>query len=433
MEEAFAPFTALESFRSLFTSFENPIIGILTGLVLTAIIQSSSASVGILQALSATGVVTWQIAIPMIIGQNIGKCMTIVLGSIGANKNAKRVSLSYVLFNIFGALAFCAIIYGIYYTIGIEWFADTVNRGDIANFHLIFNLLTSILLLPFVVRLDRLTGKILGKEEKNLNVDKIQLDPLLFKTPTIALEQSEKLLHKMGDLVLDNYHYMQKLFNKFDAKILTKLEENESFLDKGETALSEYILKIPQKTFNPEQKRLVGKILNSIGDFERIGDHCVGISHVLQERHEQKFHFSPEAQKELESMIKADEKLIESTVLAFITNDGALAMKVEPLAEIVEKLKEIIKNHHVERLQKGVCTIENGISLLEILTHLDRVASHCSNIALHIIKCTGMNADFDEMHGHANDRFSEDYQAFYHLYESRFISPLLSNKTHKKL
>lgn len=428
MEEAFAPFTALESFRSLFTSFENPIIGILTGLVLTAIIQSSSASVGILQALSATGVVTWQIAIPMIIGQNIGKCMTIVLGAIGANKTAKRVSLSYVLFNVFGAIAFCAAIYGIYYTIGIDWFADTVNRGDIANFHLIFNLLTSILLLPFAVRLDKLTGKILGKEEKNLNVNKIQLDPLLFKTPTIALEQSEKLLHEMGDIVLDNYHHMKRLCNKFDPKLLTKVEENEDFLDKGETSLSSYILKIPQKTFTTEQKHLVGKILNSIGDFERIGDHCLGISQVLQERSDQNFHFSFEAQKELDYMLQAVEKLLHSTMLAFVTNDGTLAMKIEPLAEIVEKLKELIKNHHVERLQKGICTIENGISLLELLTRLDRIASHCSNIALHIIKYVGMNADFDEMHGHANDSTSEEYQAFYHLYESRFITPILKRK-----
>ncbi len=426
MESVFAPLKDSPTFQQAFTSFQNPVLGILIGLVITAIIQSSSASVGILQALSATGSVSYATAVPIIIGQNIGKCMTIILGGIGANKKAKRVSLSYLLFNIFGAVMFTIIIYGIYYTVGISFWNNTVNRGDIANVHLLFNFLTSVILLPFSEKVGNLTGKIIGDDEiSKTDKELATLDDMLLNTPTIALEQCKHVICSMADAIYENYKIATDLIYNYDASKQAILDENESFIDKCESALSSYIVKINSKRLSKDDRLVVSEILNSVSDFERMGDHCINIFYVAQDKNAQNIHFSPAGHQEVEAIIQAVDNTMKTTFEAFKHDNAAAAIRIEPLAEIIDKLKEVIKAHHVERLQSGECGIEGGIALVDLVTSFERISSHCANISLHIVKRVGNDRNFDEMHGHANDSFSEEYKALYHYYESQYITPVL--------
>ena len=430
MENVFAPLKESAAFRNAFTSFSNPLLGILIGLVITAIIQSSSASVGILQALSATGSVTYATAVPIIIGQNLGKCMTIILGSIGANKKAKRVSLSYLFFNIFGAIIFTTLIYVIYYTVGIPFFQDTVNRGDIANVHFLFNFLTSILLLPLSNKLADFTGKVINdtgssKTDKELS----NLDDMLLNTPTIALEQCKQAINSMLDSIYENYKIATGLIYHYDESKLAQLDENEAFIDKCESALSAYLVKINSKRLSGDDRLAVAEMLNSVSDFERMGDHCVNIYYVAQDKNSQNIHFSPAGHAEVDTIIAAVDNIMKTTFDAFKTNNVTAANRVEPLAETIDKLKETIKSHHVERLQTGDCGIEGGIALVDLVTSFERIASHCGNVSLHIIKRVDNDRDFDDMHGHANDSFSEEYKALYHYYESQYIAPITEQNT----
>ncbi|MCI8509036.1 MAG: Na/Pi symporter [Lachnospiraceae bacterium] len=426
MESVFAPLKDSEAFQTAFTSFRNPILGILIGLVITAIIQSSSASVGILQALSATGGVSYATAIPIIIGQNLGKCMTIILGSIGANKKAKRVSISYLLFNIIGAVIFTVIIYVIQYTVEIPFWNDTVNRGNIANIHFLFNFLTGALLLPFSQQLGDFTGKIIGEDEISKSDKELAtLDDMLLNTPTIALEQCKNVISAMADAIYENYKIATELIYNYDPSKRNVLEENESFIDKCESALSAYIVKINSKRLSKDDRLVVSEILNSISDFERMGDHCINISYVAQDKNEQDIHFSPAGHKEVDTIVSAVDNAMKTTFEAFKHDNASAAIRIEPLAEAIDKLKETIKIHHVERLQAGDCGIEGGIALVDLVTSFERISSHCSNISLHVIKRVENDLNFDEMHGHANDSFSEEYKALYHYYESQYITPVL--------
>lgn len=428
MESVFAPLKESEAFQNAFTSFSNPLLGILIGLVITAIIQSSSASVGILQALSATGSVTYATAIPIIIGQNIGKCMTIILGGIGANKKAKRVSLSYLFFNIFGALFFTALIYGIYYTVGIGFWNNVVNRGDIANIHLLFNFLTGVILLPFSEKLGDLTGKVIGDDEVSKTDQELAtLDDMLLNTPTIALEQCKHVISAMADAIYDNYQIATELIYNYDPSKQAVLEENEAFIDKCESVLSSYIVKINSKRLSADDRLVVSEILNSVSDFERMGDHCINIFYVAQDKNAQDIHFSPAGHKEVDTIIAAVGNAMKTTFEAFKHDNAAAAIRIEPLAETIDKLKETIKAHHVERLQTGDCGIAGGIALVDLVTSFERISSHCANISLHIVKRVGNDRNFDEMHGHANDSFSEEYKALYHYYESQYITPVITN------
>ena len=426
MESVFAPLKDSPTFQQAFTSFQNPVLGILIGLVITAIIQSSSASVGILQALSATGSVSYATAVPIIIGQNLGKCMTIILGGIGANKKAKRVSLSYLLFNIFGAVVFTILIYGIYYTVGISFWNNTVNRGDIANVHFLFNFLTSMILLPFSEKFGNLTGKIIGDDEiSKTDKELATLDDMLLNTPTIALEQCKHVICSMADAIYENYKIATDLIYNYDASKQAILDENESFIDKCESSLSSYIVKINSKRLSKDDRLVVSEILNSVSDFERMGDHCINIFYVAQDKNAQNIHFSPAGHQEVEAIIQAVDNTMKTTFEAFKHDNASAAIRIEPLAEIIDKLKEVIKAHHVERLQSGDCGIEGGIALVDLVTSFERISSHCANISLHIVKRVGNDRNFDEMHGHANDSFSEEYKALYHYYESQYITPVL--------
>ncbi len=426
MEDVFAPLRENEKFQSLFVSFENPLLGILIGLVITMILQSSSASVGILQALSATGTVSYALAMPIIIGCNIGKCSTPIIGGIGANKKAKSLVVGYLLFNLFGAIVFTILIYVINVTVGMPFMSKHVNRGSIATLHLLFNFGTSVILLPLSKKVAALSEKIVGTdEEKQTDIELSKLDDMLLNTPTIALEQCKSLIFQMSELVVENYKLATSMIYEYDEAKFPLMEENESFIDKCETVLSAYIVRIDRKRLTAEDKLTVNEILNSIGDLERMGDYCMNIAYVAKDKNEQDIHFSPAGHMETEKIIDAVRYTIETTHKAFIADDMNLAVRVDPLSQTVDELKEIIKSHHVERLQDGICSIEGGVFLFDLVNSFERIASHSANVSLHVIKKVRGDDEFDEMHGHANDSHSEEYKALYRYYESQYIDPIL--------
>ena len=431
MEGVFAPLKESESFQNLFTSFNNPLLGILIGLVLTAIIQSSSASVGILQAISSTGVVTYGTAIPIIIGQNIGKCMTIILGGIGANKKAKRVSLSYLLFNIFGAVFFVVVIYGLQLFIDMPFMAKVVNRGNIANVHFMFNFITSLILLPFSNQVAKVTGKII-KDEEESKIDKelATLDPRLIATPAIAISQARNVMFAMADCIRENFDIARKLISEYNEEEAAKLEENENFIDKCESSLNNFLLKVTSQNNMSRAERLdVSELLNSLCDMERIGDHCENLLVVSRNIQEQKISFSDQGMKEIEMALKATANIIDMTLSAFKEDDLQAISRIEPLAQTISEITELIKDHHVIRLQVGECGIPGGFALVDILTSLDRIGSHCKNIGLHIAKKI-RGTHMDEMHGHiyiTGYKTSEEYKALYVYYSSMYEDPIAEN------
>ncbi|HBZ02503.1 MAG TPA: Na/Pi cotransporter family protein [Lachnospiraceae bacterium] len=432
MEDVFALLKENDTFRYVVESFESPLLAILVGVVITIILQSSNASVGILQALSSSGILTYEVAIPIIIGQNIGKCSSTIMGGIGANKKAKRLVVGYVFFNVFGAVFFAAIIYALYYTAGLPFMSRIVNRGSIATVHLLFNLLTSLILLPFSEKVADFTGRIIGdEEESSADAELAKLDDMLLNTPTIALEQCKDLINKMGEAILENYKLATDMIYQYSEELLPKMEENEAFIDKCETVLSSYIVRIDRKRLTQDDKLTVQEILNSIGDFERMGDYCMNIAYVARDKNEKEIHFSPSGHKETETIIQAVKYTIETAINSFTKDDIYLAVRVEPLSEAIDRLKEIIKAHHVERLQEGICSIEGGVSLFDLVNSFERIASHAANVSLHVIKKLRRDEEFDEMHGHASDIQAEEYKALYHYYESQYIQPILIHNVDK--
>lgn len=428
MEQVFAPLKESPTFQKIFLSFQNPLLGIAAGLFITAVIQSSSASVGILQALSATGAVTFGTAIPIIIGQNLGKCMTILLGAIGANKNARRVSLSYLLFNIFGALFFFIVIYGLHYTIGIAFLSNPVNRGDIANLHLGFNLITSLILLPFSGQLAGLTEKIVGTEPVDeAEKEFMKLDDRLLQTPVIALDQCRNLMDQMIERIEENYKLATGLISQYDEAAFALLDKNESFVDRCETVLTSYIIRIDRSVLSKDQKFMISEILNSISDLERIGDYCMNIAYEAKEMDEDQVSFSESGSKEMNLMIKAGEETLSCLFTAFRTRDRLMAIKVEPLSETIEQMKDIMKEHHIIRLQEGVCDAKSGATFFDLANCFDRISAHAGNVSLHVIKRMEANRSFDEMHGHTQDISGEDYIRIFEEYEKIYLLPVRNN------
>ena len=428
MEAVFAPLKESPAFQKIFLSFENPLLGIAAGLLITAIIQSSSASVGILQALSATGAITYATAIPIIIGQNLGKCMTIILGAIGANKKAKRVSLSYLLFNIIGAVFFFVVIYGIYYTVGIPFLAKTVNRGDIANIHLGFNLLTSLILLPFSGKMADLTGRILGSDpEDEEEKEFMKLDDRLLQTPVIALDQCRNLLGQMIEHIEENFSIAASFIDHYEEEKFAVMEKNERFVDRCETALTNYIIRIDRSALSEDRKFMISEILNSIGDLERIGDYCMNIAYETRDMTEEKIGFSEVGNRELKLLVKATGEALDRLFTAYRDRDRMSAIRVEPLSEMIGHMKDVMKDHHIIRLQDGICNAISGAVFFDLGNCFDRIGAHAGNVSLHIIKRMEADRAFDEMHGHSNEISGEEYLNIFKEYEENYLHPVMNS------
>lgn len=423
MEGALAPLKESESFRQLFFYFENPILGVLLGLIITAILQSSSASVGLLQAISSTGAVTFSMAAPIVIGMNVGKCITVVLASIGTNKNAKRVVTCDLMMNIINACIYLIVIYTYQSFIGFTFWETAMTRGSIANFHTLFNICTTVILFPFCSVLVKLAYRII----RNDSVSKIDkelalLDDIFLDRPAVALEQCKKVIISMGEAVKENYEIVTSLMEHYDTKKFEQVNENEKFLDKSEKLLSEYLVRVTARGISKENRSLAKEIIHCISDFERMGDHCINIIEVIQYNREQHITFSKHAKAQLRHMEQAVQKVIQLTLDAFVDDESTLAPQVEPLEEVIDLMKETLKNEHVMRLQDGKCEVQSGISYIELLTSLERISDHCSNIAFHILQKATMEPTFDIHNIHKT--ITTEYKEMYHSFLVEYFQPL---------
>ncbi len=415
MTEAVKPLAEIEGFSNLLVMFENPILGILAGAVVTGIIQSSSASVGILQALSVTGSITYSAAIPIIMGQNIGTCVTALLSSAGTNKNAKRAAFVHLYFNIIGTVVVMVVFYALNAVFRFAFLEQPIGVAGIAVVHTLFNVICTFLLLPFTKQLEALARKTIkggtpGDQEFQL------LDERFFATPAFAVQQCRTLAGQMASLAREALFLAMGLMRKFDASKARAVREMEDRIDLYEDKLGSYLVKLSSNDLTMEDSREVSRLLHSIGDFERIGDHALNILQTAEEIEQKKVVFSSDAAHELYVMFTAVQDIVNLTVSAFEQNDTGLAKQVEPLEQVIDLLKIELKNNHVTRLQKGECTTEMGFIFSDIINNYERVADHCSNLAVSILQLAQKGLDahayLNTLKNSGNKEYMEKYEQY---------------------
>lgn len=428
MSSAVEPLKNLPEFQSVFTAFSNPLLGVAVGAAVTALLQSSSASMGILQAISTTGVVSFNIAMPLIMGQNIGTCITALISSVGASKNAKRTAMIHLFFNIIGSVFFLVVLYAGNALFRFPFWENTMDMGSIANLHLAFNIACTALLLPFHRQLVKLVKAVVpgDAEERELSV----LDDRFLSSPSLALERAHDAVVQMSEFARDNYRLAVELIWKFDAKKLERLNETEVALDKLEGLLDNYLVKLTDRALTAEESTRVSELLHTLSDFERIGDYAVNVSESAVVLHDRDITFSPQARAELERLTAAVGETLDKTVACYQSRQRTLAVQVEPLEEVVDLIAATLKNRHVERLKAGECTIELGTQFLELLINLERMSDHCSNVALHILRQTSSPDDKVRIDSHAymhelhHGGFNQEFDDLFQEYRTKYFQPI---------
>lgn len=423
MEKTLLPLSEAEWFSGMLMVLQNPFLGILVGIAMTAVLQSSSASVGILQALSATGAITFSSAMPIILGQNLGKCVTVVIASIGSKKPAKRAVLLDVMVNLAGLIFFAALIYAVQGIWGLPFWDSAVNRGNIADFHTLFNVTTTLILLPLCNQLVALATKLVkDKALTSREQEMARLDDLLIKTPTIALQQAHGLVVTMAESSLESYRLARQINEKYSADTMAKINEIEDFLDRSEFALNNYILKITPNDLSAAESRMATELLHSLGDFERIGDHAVNLAEVAQYNYDNNITFSTQGFAELNTIFDAVEEVLGDTVEMYRGENLLVASRVEPLEQVVDNLEQEMRNRHIRRLQSGHCNAQSGISFIELLTDLERISDHCSNVASNVIqRKSGHYLETPEEEG--GIELTKTYQADLKRYSEKYCLP----------
>ena len=384
MSSAVGGLADVPAFRQLFIAFQNPVLGLLAGAVLTAVIQSSSASVGILQALAVTGQVSYGAAIPIIMGQNIGTCVTALISSIGVSRSAKRVSVIHISFNLIGTALGLLALFGGEMFLNLPFLTEPIGAVGIAFCHTIFNVCTTLVLLPFSRQLERLANKVISTEDKPS--DFAFLDPRLMWTPGVAVSECAVMTNRMGALALESMQLALAQFIQYDGSREEQILANEDKLDTYEDRLGGYLVQISQHGTSSADMRTVSRLLHAIGDFERIGDHALDLQESAKELHEKQLTFSPIAREEVDVLTSLLEDLLNSALRSFQSDDPQMARQVEPLEETMDLLTEEIRSRHIRRLQSGQCTIQLGFILNDLLNNAERVGDHCSNIAVSVIE-----------------------------------------------
>ena len=414
-----------ETFISILTMFENPLLGILAGLVLTAIVQSSSASVGILQALTVTGGITFGAAIPIIMGQNIGTCVTAMISSISAGKNGKRAALVHLYFNVIAVVVVLSGFYLINWIIGgfkmngILFTDNVIGMWGVAAVHTIFKLISVAILAPFyrkLARLSEITIKDSPEDAETANL----LDERLIQTPAIAVQRATEVTVTMAEISVRALRDSLTLFDLFDAKVAENIRALEDKADTYEDALGTYLVKISNHDLAEYDSKQITKLLHLIGDFERISDHAVNILESAEEMRDKKIEFSVEAQRELAVLRRAVDDILVLAQNAFVNNDMSVASDVEPLEQIVDDIRDKIKLNHIIRLQKSECTIEHGFILADLLNNFERVSDHCSNIAGCVIEISTYDALDMHKYLSAIKEGSEAYEEKYKEYKKKY-------------
>lgn len=393
MSNAVKPLADVPEFTGILLRFSNPVLGMLAGLLLTAVIQSSSASVGILQALCMTGAVGYSAAIPIIMGQNIGTCVTAILSGVGASKNAKRAALVHLYFNVIGTILFMAAFYLINAIRPFPFINDAATPFGIAAVHSIFNVTVTICLLPFskgLVKLSCITVRDDEKPEKSMGNQALQLlDSRFLETPSYAVEQSMTAAAVMAELTEKSMNVAMDLLDGYTEESAKEVQTLEGQVDQFEDQIGSYLVKLSSRALSERDSHTLSVILHCIGDFERISDHALHIMEAAREMYEKKLEFSDKAKKELQVFRRAVQDVLSITVQSFCEGDLEMARRVEPLEEVIDRLHIEVKRRHVKRLRKGKCTIELGFILSDITTDFERVSDHCSNIAVCLLEVSG--------------------------------------------
>lgn len=416
MSGAVKPLADVPEFTNIMTAFSNPLFGVLAGTILTAIIQSSSASVGILQALCMTGAVPYSVALPIIMGQNIGTCVTALLSAIGANKNAKRAAMVHLYFNLIGTAIFMAGFYAINAVVGFSFFSDAANPAGIATLHSVFNITATIILLPFSGVLEKLACLTIKDKKEDVAVsaeDKefMILESRFLEKPAFALEQSRNAARNMEQDSHKALFTAMKMIDNYSDEQAERVEAMEAKVDRYEDELGTYLVKLSHKDLSEADSHSLSIMLHCIGDFERISDHAVNLMESAQELAKKGLHFSDKAKAELKVLKAAVHDIVDTAYEVFDKQDVGLAEKIEPLEEVVDELSKEVKRRHVQRLRTGECTIEMGFILSDITTSLERIADHCSNIGVCV---TQVREDLYDTHSHLD---TVKDSSFYHELE----------------
>ena len=419
MSDAVGGLAESESFRNILVMFENPILGVLAGLVLTAIVQSSSASVGILQSLTVTGAITYGAAIPIVMGQNIGTCVTAMLSSISANRNGKRAAMVHLYFNIIGVVVWLSVFSIADMILDFAFVDSVINMWGVAGVHTIFKFLCVVLMGPFYKQLVKL-AEITVKDKKDENEHASLLDERFIDTPAVAVDRATVVVSQMAEMATDGLQMALGLFENYDSKVAELIREKEGKVDVLEDALGSYMVQVSGHSMNEVDSRQLTKLLHIIGDYERISDHSVNIVESAEELRDKKVQFSGDAKRELAVLHDAIAQILKITYQASSANDLNKAAEIEPLEQVIDELIDRIKLNHILRLQKGECTIELGFVLNDLLINYERVSDHCSNIGGCIIEISQYGAM--DMHKYlASVRHgSEDFEEKYNLYKKAY-------------
>ena len=430
MTKAVAPLQNEPWLQDLFTAFSNPLLGMAVGAAITALLQSSTAFTGILQALSTTGLIRFNTAIPLIMGQNIGTTLTALLSSAGASKNAKRTALIHFFFNVIGSIFFLVVLYAGNAIVGFSFWEGIMDMGSVANFHLIFNLTCTALFLPFHKALVRLVERLVPGETDLLD-DVSILDERFLTSPSLALERAHEGVIQMGCHALSNYRLAVELLDKYDGKKLERLGETEAALDKMENALDDYLMQLTDRALTPQESSQISELLHTLSDFERIGDYAVNVSECATALHNKGITFSPIAKQELDALTAAVDEAIEKALACYRERSYDLSLQVEPIEEVVDLMRDDLRARHVERLKTGSCTVELGTQFLELLINLERISDHCSNVALVILRQTAPKGDLVRVDSHAythqlHHGHDPEFELMFAESKAKYYDPLMA-------
>lgn len=421
MSDSMAPLAESEKFQSVLTMFNNPLFGVLIGAVVTGIIQSSAASVGILQALAIkTGSITYGMAIPIIMGQNIGTCVTALISSIGVNKNARRVAVVHISFNIIGTIVFLSLFYGADAVFNFAFTNLSIDGFGISLVHTIFNLAATAVLLPFTKQLEKIANIVI-KDKGDEDKEKFSfIDSRLLSTPSVATVEARSKTIEMSEVAFESVSESMDLIFNYNEKKAKKIADYEDKLDYYEDKLGVYLVKLSQGELSKIDSNTVSMELRAIGDFERIGDHAVNLLKAAKEIKEKKLKFSKHAEEELKVLISALYEIFSITKSAYQNNDIELAKKVEPLEQVIDNLTKRIRSRHVNRLSDGECTIEMGFVLSDLLNNFERVSDHCSNIAVSIIETLESGIRPHEYLNSVKYSGNEEYDNSYNEFKEKY-------------
>lgn len=424
MSSAVEPLAEVPEFGRILVKFANPVAGVLAGMIITAVIQSSSASVGILQALCATGNVTYGLAIPIIMGQNIGTCITAIMSAIGANKNAKRAAAIHLYFNLIGTVVCMALFYIVNAFVRFDFLTDAIGPANIAIIHSIFNIFTTVLLLPFGNQLVKLAQLTVGKHEDKEKSHEMQipvLDERFLERPALAAEYSYVAAKRMAYLSRESLLSAMDLFEEYDEQKAEQIVKLEETVDQYEDKIGSYLVQLSSKNLSDTDSRSLTMLLHCIGDFERISDHAVSLMRAAKEMQEKDLHFSEKAEGEVSVFRASVKEIVDIAFSAFVTDNIKEAKKVEPLEDVIDDINIQVRNRHIRRLQDGQCTIKLGFILSDICTDMERISDHCSNISAYQVQ---MHESEYDPHAYSTEiRDHEDFRQQREIFRKQYVLP----------